>query len=304
MKLLTLLIGMAVILVVVMAAQAQTAGQKPTFDVASIKPDNTTGPSRVAFELDASKGRFMLVNATVRTLLRYAFDRNLPENEQLRAGTLFSNGSGISIIGGPGWIANDRFDVEAKTSSNHSQPEMQSMAQALLEDRFQLKWHYETRDMPVYNLVVVKEGRMKLSADQDPASTAVSPSPVPSVPLRRGAITAVSMEPRGPSGLILHMIGNAAPMPALVNMLEGWANRPVFDKTGLKGLFDIHVPFSSEATSGAWILPTNETRAAGAPDTGVSLFTAIQEELGLKLESSKAPLEVLVIDSIQKPTEN
>ncbi|HEY2385029.1 MAG TPA: TIGR03435 family protein [Terriglobia bacterium] len=159
----------AAILVFLMAATAAVAQipaeQKPKFEVASIKP-NTSGIGSVA--LDASKGRFLASNMTIRTLLRYAFDRQLPEDDRGRGSVLFSSKAGIQVVGGPGWITSDRFDVEGKPSVGDviKQPEMQLMVQSLLDDRFQLKAHYESREVPVYHLVLVKEGKMRRSEDQ------------------------------------------------------------------------------------------------------------------------------------------
>jgi uncharacterized protein (TIGR03435 family) len=207
---------------------------------------------------------------------------------------LFSASAGIQVVGGPAWITSDRFDVEGKPADGHlpKQPEMQLMVQSLLEDRFQLKAHYEIREVPVYHLVVAKEGRMKLSADQSSGATDEKRT-IAGISLRRGGSTIATLgKPEPGSKPLLHMVGNAIPVSGVLNMIQGWVDRQVIDQTNLKGLFDVEAQFSPAAS------PTDPDPA------GPSIFTAIQQDLGLKLENSKEPVEVLVIDSVSRPTEN
>jgi uncharacterized protein (TIGR03435 family) len=166
------------------------------------------------------------------------------------------------------------------------------MLQTLLEDRFQLKAHRETRDLPVYDLVLVKSGP-KLSADQtppDPRQGFISfvSSGDPLQPLPRGAMRIIT----GPSSTTL--TGAAIPISKLISLMQGKSDRIIVDKTGFNGLFDFRIEFRQDLGS--------EPPDAGSPALP-SLFTAVQD-LGLKLESAKAPLDVLVIDSIQKPSED
>jgi uncharacterized protein (TIGR03435 family) len=279
-------------LLIAVAPSARAQSSRPQFEVASVKP-NKSGVGGVA--LDAAHGEFLASNMTLRTLLRYAFDRQLPEDERGRGSVLFSGSAGIQVVGGPAWITSDRFDVEGKPPDGHlpKQPEMQLMMQSLLEDRFQLKAHYESREVPVYHLVLIKSGKMKLSEDQSSGATDDKRT-IGGIPLRRGGSTIATLgKPQPGSARVFHMVGNAIPTSEVVQMIQGWVDRPVIDQTNLKGLFDVEAQFSPAAAS-----PTN-------PDpVGPSIFTAIQQDLGLKLESSKGPVDVLVIDSVSKPTEN
>jgi len=205
-----------------------------------------------------------------------------------------------------------------------------------------LKAHTETRELPIYSLVVAKDGpKIKPSEDQTstpagigppqpcaPAENAQFPGPGqrgfpfnPNAPPPRGAMT---MQVNPTTGLT--MSGSGMPITAVVTMLQQQVGRPVIDNTNLKGLFDFKLQFSPEGLATpfgaagfggpgggpgagpAIVGPTGPTGPAAAPSTASdpvpSLFTAIQEQLGLKLESTKGPVDVVVIDSVQKPTEN
>jgi uncharacterized protein (TIGR03435 family) len=165
------------------------------------------------------------------------------------------------------------------------------MMQSLLEDSFQLKAHRETRDLPVYNLVLTKSGP-KLSADQtppDPHKSFISfvNEGSPMSPLPRGAVRMVA----GPNTTSL--TGTATPLDRIVYLLQSISDRMIVDKTGFTGLIDVQFSFRQDLAS------EPSTTGPSAP----SLFTAIQE-IGLKLEPAKAPLEVLVIDHAQRPPAN
>jgi uncharacterized protein (TIGR03435 family) len=163
------------------------------------------------------------------------------------------------------------------------------MLQALLEDRFRLQVHRETRELPIYNFVLARGG-LKMSADQTPPDPSkgfitFDSDPAPSAPLPRGAIHMG----RTPSGTTLSGTGVAVAL--LMNLLQGQSDRIIIDKTDFKGLLDIQLRF------------TDVRSTEQSDSTAPSLFTAIQD-LGLKLESAKATIEVVVIDSVQKLTEN
>jgi uncharacterized protein (TIGR03435 family) len=271
--------------------------------------------------------------ATLRVLLGSAFQR-------ASTGGPFSQ---VEIIGGPGWIDSDRYDIQATADCSGgvlSREQVQLMIQSLLEDRFQLKAHLETRELPIYNLVAAKDGpKIKASADQTPPNlgqggpsqpcspapaTPAAPVPPPPPPgpigdrgfnnpnfaMPRGSI-GMSMSPTG-----MGLRGTAVPMSQLVSMLQQRVGRSVVDKTGLTGLFDFTLQFSPEGLAQPGLVPGlplpapgpgGPGPAGGAPPTSAdpvpSLFTAIQD-LGLRLESAKGPVEVLVVESVQKPTEN
>jgi uncharacterized protein (TIGR03435 family) len=277
MKLITLMFGMVVIAVGVVAA-AQAPAQKPAFEVVSVKPNKSGAFQGTTVGLRGST--FSAINATVKMLIQAAY---------------VPTGGGLipddRIVGGPGWIETERFDVLAKPNNDtRSIPQAQvaSMVRSLLEDRFKLKAHQETRELPVYDLVVVKDRlKLKLSADQTPptgpTATYFNTS---DEPLARGFMR-VSTSPS-----VVVLAGTAVQFSRLIPMLERPVGRKIIDKTDLKGLFDFNVRFNA-----------TETTLSPADQTATSIFTAIQE-LGLKLESAKAPLEVLVIDSVSRPTEN
>jgi uncharacterized protein (TIGR03435 family) len=294
------IVPMVAFALAVMPAASQTPAQKPSFEVASIKL-NTSGDDRVS--VDAAMGRFAATNVSLRILVRYAYDRRLPEDEMRRAAFLFSSTAALQIIGGPGWMNNDRFDIEAKPPQDHpvTQVQMQSMMQALLEDRFQLKTHREMREVPTYNLTIVKEGKMKVSGESLPASVTAQGEKLP--PMPRGRIsTFVIGKPRRP--LVMTMFGNAIPISTLIPQLESAAGRPITDKTNLKELYDVLLQFSPEQSANS-LAPPDATQTSPPSDpSGPSIFTAIQQELGLRLEPSKGSVEVLVIDSVQRPSEN
>ena len=173
------------------------------------------------------------------------------------------------IAGGPVWLDSDRYDIEAKTGRPEKpNPEQLSpMIQNLLADRFSLKFHREKRELPVYALVAAKGGaRLKANLDGGVGATKTSVGPGKS----RLDGTAVSME------LLAGYIGNRL-------------GQIVVDKTGLSGGYDFTLEWAP-----------NQAADSSAP----SLVTALREQLGLRLESQKSPVEVLVIDALEKPSEN
>jgi uncharacterized protein (TIGR03435 family) len=201
------------------------------------------------------------------------------------------------VVGGPAWIDTDRFDIQAKADDSITSlaPDQANlMLQSLLEDRFQLKAHIETREVPVYNLVVAKGGhKMKLSEDQGPYGASGSQRGLPvdaRGPVPRGMVRVT----RDASGRIL--TGSSARIATLLTFLRSEAGRPVYDKTDLNQLFDfaIHLPGPLTQT-----LPAPET----ATEPATSIFTAVQD-LGLRLESAKGPIQVLLVESVQRPSEN
>jgi uncharacterized protein (TIGR03435 family) len=242
-------------------------------------------------------GRFIAENYPLILLILFAY--------RSPAGTYFLR---QHVIGGPSWIDTDRFDIEAKVESGSrgvSSEQMLRMVQSLLQDRFQLRVHRETRQLPVYNLIVAKSGvRLKLSRDQrlphrDDEDD--QPDKEPSTRLIRGE-TAVEYTPSGEmvlAGMAVPVSANPAirrphslPPRSLTTLLQGNMGRPVIDKTGLKGLFDFHLQFAREASS-------------ANPDVlGPSIFTAVEEQLGLKLEAARGSVEVVVIDHVERPSEN
>jgi len=298
---------------------------KPSFEVISVKP---TAPGPNFIRGGAPRGdRVDFTGANLRMLLQVSYGRV--------GNTL---GGQLQIVGGPPWMDSERYDIQAKADCSLgklSREQTQLMMQSLLEERFQLKAHKETRELPIYNLVVAKDGpKLKASEDQtlpplvasgppqpcDPESANRIPPALPPPPPPgggRGGFPDISSLPRGamvmmmsPTGMT--MAANGSAIGNLVNFLSQQVGRPIVDKTDLKGLFDFKLTFSPEGIQtpfgglpppGGGPAPGGLNTSPNATDPNPSLFTAIQE-LGLRLESTKGPVEVLVVDSVQKPTEN
>jgi uncharacterized protein (TIGR03435 family) len=256
---------------------ATASAQTLTFEVASIKP-NTSG--RDGGSIGRRGDTFVTQNVPLTALLEYAYGPT--KGSLLKA----------QIVGAPEWANTDHFDIQAK-SQNHAPnvpvEETKLMLQSLLQERFQLKVNRETRDLPVYNLVLIKNGP-KLSADQTP------PDPRQSFIQFASSKNQLTTLPRGAIRMITEasgttLSGTAIPVSRVVSLLQGQSDRMVLDKTGFTGLFDVQLEFSPVVAT--------PVEAESSP----SLFTAIQD-IGLKLESARAPVEVLVIDYVRKPSEN
>lgn len=279
------------------------------YEVASIKPHADTD-FRIMIQTGVGNGgRLNLSGVPVSVLIQLAYGGDLTPMP------LFGQSS--SLTGLPGWAQNARFDIDARPEAGFrpTKDQMQEMLRSLLEDRFALKIHKETKDGPVYDLVVAKDGpKIKLSADQTPVVPGAPPpggAPPPPPPPRGPNFPALST-PLGdlPPGMRMNgpgmMRGTAQTTASLARMLSPSAGRQVIDKTGLAGLYDFEVKF---APSQPAQMPPGMTPPPGAPlpepDLNApSIFTAVQEQLGLKLESSKAPLESIVIDHLEKPSAN
>ena len=250
------------------------------FEVISIKP-NAAADNRVMIRM-APGGRFTATGVPVRVLISQAF-----------------NVRDFQITGGPGWLSSDRFDVNAKAPDGVGErvpPEiLRPMLQAMLVEPFQLKTHTESKEMPVYSLVQGKGGP-KLK---------VSETPPPTGPGGGGPGGRPQMMRMGRGQLS----ANGGTMKAFAQQLSQILGRPVTDNTGLDGFYDIELEFTPEPGQGGGGpggggVPPPPGAIPQSDTNGPSIFTAVQEKLGLKLESSKGPVDILVIDSISKPTEN
>ena len=298
----------------VIPIHSQTKPQKPSFEVVSVKPT-----SNVGFNLAAPQGdRLIMSGQSLRMLLAMAYRDS-------------ATGYELEVFGGPDWMDSARYDVEAKADCSGgiiSRDQQSLMMQSLLEERFQLKAHVETRDMPAYNLVAGKGGhRLKASADQTPPPPPVvfgqlcgtnpegfklpslPPLPAPGADPSRF----ISQLPRGATYIMpqdggVRLQGGSVPIGRFVDLLKRLTGRQVVDKTGITDLFDITLKFSAE---GIALIRSPGAPAAGpavdgalvATDPVPTLFTAIQD-LGLKLEPARGPVQVVVIDSVRKPSEN
>jgi uncharacterized protein (TIGR03435 family) len=265
-------------------------GSRPSFEVATIKQTTAVqGRSRLA---DQPGGRLVATRITLTALIAAAYQGNPPTGQ---------------MVGGPAWIDSDLWDIEAKAPEGYVPrsttfgfpPQMVLMLQSLLEDRFQLKLHRETRESAIYDLMIAKGGsKLRLSEDQTPPSM---PGPGAS-PLQPGTI------PRGAMKMVNgDFEASAVPFADFTRALAAlYLHRPVNDKTGLKGLYDIKLRWTPDPAIGAPVGPGGPVAPAppSADPSGPDIFTAIQEQLGLKLDSAKGPVEVLVIDSVQRPSVN
>jgi uncharacterized protein (TIGR03435 family) len=276
----------------VIAAHAQDT--RPTFEVASIKPDPGC-TTRQRTGQSASPGRLNLECITVQDLVEFAYG--------VWANAANPNPKHPSVRGGPDWVNSDHYAITANAPGNPSRGEMNGpMLRNLLEERFKLEVHRESQVVPVYALTLAS-GRVKPKPAQDGRCVRSDPTQVPPPPT--------------PGEMPRPVCGRPIPSPKGRNvafdvfrvsiadfadvLLSRILNRVVIDKTGEVGLFDFHFEFApNDATPlGGTPLPVSP---AGENDT--SIFTALEEQLGLKLESSKGPVEVLVIDSVSKPSEN
>ena len=261
-----------------LAGAAAAQEKRAEFEVASVKP-NTSGNMLVMIRPPVG-GRFTATNARLKMLLGIAY-----------------NVKGFEISGGPGWADSEGFDIEAKaTDSGISLDDMRPMLQSLLADRFQLKVHRETKEVPIYALVAAKNG-LKVPAAKEGGCTEFKPGDkLPPPPSGRGS---GGLPPTPCGGFFMspnHLEGGKISMMQLVNALSNILGQPVADKTGFNGTFDVSLDFSPEGTA--------LFRGAQADDSRPSIFTALQDKLGLKLESQKGPEQILIIDHAEKPTEN
>jgi uncharacterized protein (TIGR03435 family) len=256
------------------ALVAQT--QSKTFEVATVKP--SAGPGG-AFLF---RGDRMIMNGlSLRGLAAEAYSTQA-----------------FMVSGGPSWVDADRWDIEAKASGGGRirVEEVRLMLQQLLEERFQLKLRRESKEVQIYALVVGKNGA-KLPA-------AVEGQRLPDRPGMPPQPAALAGRPFVRTGRGF-MEGTNAHVEDMLRNLALMLQRPVVDKTGLAGAFDFHVEWSPEPALGG--LPGDPPPADAAPalgDSGPTIFTAFQEQLGLRFDSQRAPMEVFVIEKAEKPTEN
>jgi uncharacterized protein (TIGR03435 family) len=267
-------------------AQAPAPGAaKPSFEVASVKP-NKSG-DRGMSSAEQPGGRFIVTNMPLATLVRNAFD--LQESQ---------------LVGLPDWGSSERFDIVAKAEQEfprtNERPRLaQRMMQSLLEERFKLVSHRETRELPAYALVLARtDGRLGpqlKQSDVDCAALAAARRAAGAAPAGGGVSASTPSAPPPPGQrrqCTMTMAGGtlragSVPIASLIATLSSVVQRIVVDRTGLTGGFDFDLAFSTEQSADA---------------TSPSVFTAVQEQLGLKLDSVRVPMDVLVVDSVERPT--
>jgi uncharacterized protein (TIGR03435 family) len=279
----------------ILCAQVQTPSPAPSFEVASIKLNKSGGPGQ--FIRREPGGRVTVTNMPVRQLITFAY--------QLAQ---------FQLVGGPSWIASDRVDMVGKLEGDPvfgppgSGPDpIQRAMQSLLADRFTMKVHRETREMDIYALVMAKPGGAPApglkKSDIDCAEMARArrgqppPQGPPPIPAGGGPAPCMIM---GTPGMIRF---GGFPISQITTMLGGMTGRMVLDRTGLTGNWEFMLTFAPPQGGpppGAQLPPGIPAPDPDAP----SIFTALQEQLGLKLESTKGPVDVTVIDGIDHPTED
>jgi uncharacterized protein (TIGR03435 family) len=269
-------------------AQSTTGAQK--FEVASIRPDLQQGLMMVR----PLPGR-LTASASVRLLIQNAYAVQP-----------------FQILGGPAWIDSERYQIEAKADGNATRARMFLMLQSLLDDRLQLKTHRETKELPIYALAASRNG-LKLPSPQDGGCVSPAPNAPPEwaegrmegrmpspeqgqLPAPRCGSVNVILAPSG-----ARMQGGAVTMPEFIRVLSTVLGRTVIDRSGFKDPFDVRLDFLPDADTPALPAPPPD---AGGASPGSSIFSAIQQQIGLRLESTRGPVEVIVIDHVERPTEN
>jgi uncharacterized protein (TIGR03435 family) len=266
--------------------QTPAASQAPAqFEVASVKP-NMSGDSKAAMQ--TPPGRFTATNVTLRQLIREAY--HLQE---------------FQITGGPNWLDRDRFDIVAKAEGPES-PEgtvanrVPLMLRALLAERFGLGVHIESKELPIYALIPARADGMP-GAQLKRAAPACDP---PSDGSRGGTTAPANRAECGLRILPGTMMAGGVTMAELAEGLSPLMNRVVHDRTGLAGRFAFTLRWTPEQVSEGL---DRKARAMGLPPIdrdGPALVTAVQEQLGLKLDSQRGPVDVLVVDRADRPREN
>ena len=288
-------------------APAQTGDSAlPSFEVASVKSNKGGMASPMMARM--LPGRFEGTNVPLRLLIQQAY--RLP-NYQLQ--------------GVPSWVDSERYDIAAKAPDGSQPDQLMLMIRSLLIERFKLMAHKETKESPIYALVMTRsDGKLgpKLSkttddceaitAERRAAARARGPGPIavplnPQGPSERPVCTVNMIPVRGGAGapFTVRYRAGGQTMEALTRQLSGMVNRPVIDRTGLTGLYDYEIEFSPGRTlnTAPITAPPNGTAPTTPIDDGPSVFESVQQ-LGLKLESTKGPVEYLVIDSVERPVDD
>lgn len=252
--------------------QTAVSAELPAWDVSTVKPsDPNATKSMLWFTPDGIRITNVPLAMVVRVGLNLEDDR---------------------IFGVPAWAKTTRFDIEAKVApedvpklKDMKMDERRGMLVTLLVDRFMMKYHSETREMPVYNLVVAKSG-VKMAASKP------------------------NSDEKGSFRMMIgsgHFESQGTGMDLLVRSLSQALGRTVVDKTGLIGKFDYKLDWTPDNAAPVMTKSARPDEGSGAEigeTSGPSLFTATQEQLGLKLEAAKGPVEVVVVDQLEQPTAN
>jgi uncharacterized protein (TIGR03435 family) len=228
----------------------------------------------------SSHGQFSLVMVTLKGLVLAAYDVN-----------------DFQVIGGPAWMDINGYDVVAKAGRDATYSQMKPMLQSLLADRFKLKLHRETRELPVYELSVAKGGPKIVPAKQGGCIQPDLGAPPP------------PLGSKGCGGVVRRfneLTSYATSMPEFVGYLAALMGRPVIDKTGFKASFDVDLKFDPCSIPGGLGGASAPNGGGGCADFSSypSVPASLQKQLGLRLQSARGPVEVLVVDHAEKPTAN
>jgi uncharacterized protein (TIGR03435 family) len=278
--------GVIAVVVTAVALFAQPA-EKPKFEAASVKPSTTT-----MFQMVRPQPGRLTADASLKVIMLNAYSL-----------------APFQVQGLPAWAESDRYQIEAKAAGNATREQLFLMLQSLLEDRFQLRVHRETKEMPVLELVAAKSG-LKLPRPQEGSCTP-SPTDAPT-PVAGGRMQPPSAgpPPKPYCGNMVvrlaaegaQMAGGQVRMAELARMLSMAMGRAVIDRTGYTDSFDAQVDFLPDQSTSS--LPPPPPGSPPLDNPKPSITTAIQEQLGLRLQSGKGPVDLLVVDRVERPSAN
>jgi uncharacterized protein (TIGR03435 family) len=271
-------LAVAAVFLTVNIAAAQTL----EFDVASVKP-GAPGSERIGVGIRGEEVR--VSNLPLRTITQWAYNIS----PQLRHDIL---------EGGPDWMDRDGFDIVAKAPKRPTVDEARAMLQKLLADRFKLRVHKESRDVPVYALVLAKkDGALGPGLRRSTHDCAAFSAAIANGDFNTDLRTADCNLRNRAGGAGAMAIRGSAAIPVMIPLISRGReiDRPIVDRTGLTGTFDIELSWTPlrPGARGAGLTP--------ATSDGTIIFTALQEQLGLKLESQRGTVEAVVVDSVQRP---
>lgn len=297
----------------------KAAAGKQQFEVASVRENKNGGSSSSNFDLQGASNAYWVIDqhdrlgpggdlfSTKNTpLLRYIiFAYGLSGTQELALRFDFYGGLKLHV---PDWVRNTRYDIEARAPGPATRDQMRLMVRNLLAERFQLKAHWETREAPVFSLVEEKPGKLGPQLEPHPVSDNCAKTDLPEKASRTSTSAQVLSALPIPCGWIAHLPSSSpdvrrfggrdvtlallgASMPAQTGLVA--MPRPVIDQTGLAGRFDFWIEWTPE-----------DTGEVNNSETGGTFRDALKNQLGLKLQPAKGPVQVLVIDHIEQPTPN
>ena len=259
-------------------AHGQTADAPPAFEVASVKPSPLPPPGQYPRPLvrggpgSSDPGMATFENFDLASLVTMAYD--IPRYR----------------LSAPDWLPTSKFEITAKIPPGTTRPQYRLMLQNLLAERFKLALHHETKEMPIYELVVAKNGPKLKESPEDPAAADAGLQPP----------SAGSSPPKGYSGPVNLAIPKCS-IEHFIAILAGHLGQPVADATGLTGTYEIRLHYNLGLQTAA----PSEAPGAEAADPQPTILDAVQQQLGLKLIKKNAPVDILVIDHLEKlPTRN